>query len=97
MLEIAYGRTITIHDEFFVNLASNATLQVTAAGSPSASLVDFIPIRESSQCRVISIRMHTHSPPAPSAPHAHLASMERMETEGTRGTRADARSNDSPL
>ena len=47
MLEIAYGRTITGNDEFFIEMASNATVQLTEAGSPSASLVDFIPIRRS--------------------------------------------------
>lgn len=46
MLEIAYGRTIAAHDEDFVSLASNAILRLTEAGSPSASLVDFIPICE---------------------------------------------------
>ncbi|KAH9917065.1 cytochrome P450 [Fomitopsis serialis] len=44
MLEIAYGRTITAHDDSFVKLACQAILRLTEAGSPSASLVDFVPI-----------------------------------------------------
>ncbi|KAI0712878.1 hypothetical protein C8Q72DRAFT_222129 [Fomitopsis betulina] len=46
MLEIAYGRTIASHDDSFVAMASSAILRLTEAGSPSASLVDSIPICE---------------------------------------------------
>jgi len=44
MLEVAYGRTITTHDDFFVKLACHAIIQLTEAGSPSAALVDFVPV-----------------------------------------------------
>ncbi|TFY56485.1 hypothetical protein EVJ58_g7613 [Rhodofomes roseus] len=44
MLEVAYGRTIAAHDSDFVQLASETIIKLTEAGSPSASLVDFVPI-----------------------------------------------------
>ena len=47
MLEIAYGRTVNDNDERFIELESNAIMQLTEAGSPSASLVDFIPACQS--------------------------------------------------
>lgn len=97
MLEIAYGRTIADHDESFIAMASNAILQLTEAGSPSASLADFIPIRQSPQYMLLHGRKLTVTVGPHSALHAYLAPGQRMEAQGARSAEVDAGGNDPPV